>query len=206
MADVRTRYLEGCRAICNLHTKDAQLSFATKLIDMATSWLPLEDRGLLWTGMYSPPLQQAMQEASVTLKQNQWERILYTISSQLAEATREIWRLYNTRLRELDPAADLMLPTKDPDWRADTASSPPDDSMEDSLDPVNGLKRDRAGDALHTAGESHSSNSISSSSDPVYMLSACTCVNSRSVRRLVSDELLLTAMCHCASRYAGDYG
>ena len=100
-----------------------------------------------------------------------------------------------------------MLPTTDPDWRADTASFPPDDSTEDSLDPDNGLKRDRAGDALHTAGEPHSSSSrSSSSSDPVHMLSACTCVNSRTVRRLVSDELLLTAMCHCASRYAGDYG
>jgi len=98
--------------------------------------------------------------------------------------------------------ADLMLPTTDPDWRADTTSFLPDDPTEDSLDPDNALKRDRAGDALHTAGDSNSS----SSSDPVYILSACTCVNSRSVRRLVSDEMLLTAMCHCASRNAGDYG
>ena len=77
---------------------------------------------------------------------------------QLAEATREFWRLYGTRLRELEPVADLMLPTTDPDWRADTASFLPDGSTEDSLDPDSGLKRDRAGDALHTAGEPHGSS------------------------------------------------
>jgi len=54
--------------------------------------------------MYTPKLLQALHEAAMDLPKAQWSRVIYLISTQLAEATREIWRLYGTRLRETDPA------------------------------------------------------------------------------------------------------
>jgi len=197
IADVQNCYLQGCRVICVLYTKGLQQTFAIKMIDMATSWLPIEERGLLWTGMHSPNLQQALHETSRTLKQNKWERTIYTISSQLAEATREIWRLYHTRLREIDPVMVPAMTQMDSDWPMDTATPPTQDPAEDSLDDdYIGHKRDRKGDYLLTANELD----LGSSNDPVCM-SFCICVNSQTIRRLVIDEMLLTAICHCSSSY-----
>jgi len=138
---------------------------------------------------------QAFHEASRALKQSQWERILYTISSQLAEATREIWRLYGIRLREMDLMTEppVTAPLVDPDWHTDQVTLP----TPDLPDIVH--KRDRSGNPLHTT------SSLASSNNPACM-SAYICVNSRSIRRLDSDELQLTAMCQCASRYAGIMG
>ena len=87
-----------------------QRQLITKYLDMATTWSPLEDRVLLWTGMLSKPQRSELDPYIRRLPITRNRYLLTGTCRSLTRLTRTIWETFRSLVAEAatdDPQCDV---------------------------------------------------------------------------------------------------
>ena len=77
-----------------------QRSLVRTFIDMATTWLPLDERALLWTGMPNKKQRANLQPLMTPLSTSMTRSLLQGVGRNFARATRTIWELFRSHVSE----------------------------------------------------------------------------------------------------------